>query len=45
MDIRKKQTLTYEEAIAHLSRAFNQEAFKKIHDAIRKEIESEKSTH
>ena len=40
MDIRKKETLTYEEAIAHLNRAFNKETFQKLHDAIRKEIQN-----
>lgn len=44
MDIREKETLTYSEAIAHLNRAFNKETFQKLHDAIRKEIESEKPT-
>ena len=40
MDIREKQTLTYGEAIAHLSRAFNKETFQKLYDAIQKEIEN-----
>jgi hypothetical protein len=40
MDIREKDTLTYGEAMLHLSKVFNKETFQKLHAAIRKEIES-----
>lgn len=39
VDIRKKETLSYEEALHHLYRLLNAETYNKITAAIRKEME------